>query len=59
MYDMELGKFFPYDTSRPGQRARFPEPSPLVRRYDKWLDGKSHGKGSEYAYVYPAVVKVA
>jgi len=37
----------------------FPEPSPLMRRYAKWLDGKSHGKGSEYAYVYPAVVKAA
>ncbi len=37
----------------------FPEPSPLMRRYVKWLDGISHGKGSEYGYVYPAVVKAA
>ena len=37
----------------------FPEPSPLMRRYSKWLDGKSRGRGSEYAYVYPAVVKAA
>ncbi|HYA22247.1 MAG TPA: helicase C-terminal domain-containing protein [Thermoproteota archaeon] len=37
----------------------FPEPNPLMRRYAKWLDGRSHGKGSEYAYIYPAVVRAA
>lgn len=37
----------------------FPEPSPLMQRYAEWLEGRFGGKGRDYAYVYPAVVKAA
>jgi len=37
----------------------FPEPSPIMRRYEEWLNRRFPGKGSDYAYVYPATVKAA
>ena len=37
----------------------FPEPGPTRVRYTKWLDSRFKGKGSDYAYVYPAVVRSA
>jgi len=37
----------------------FPEPSPLMRRYADWLKSRFGEQGTDYAYVYPAVVRAA
>jgi len=37
----------------------FPEPSPIMKKYEEWLNRRFPGKGSDYAYVYPATVKAA